>query len=96
MPNQPPFEGRFFETYDVGTKQFVLMWVDNMGLRAESKSSGWKGDTMSYEGEGRMGGQSMKSRDTFTKSGAAGMKHTWEMQVNGKWMPAGEETCTKK
>jgi hypothetical protein len=38
----------------------------------------------------------MKSRDTFTKTGPMAMKHTWEMEANGKWMPAGEETCTKK
>ncbi len=37
-----------------------------------------------------------KSRDTFTKSGAVAMKHVWEAQVNGKWMPLGEETCTKR
>jgi hypothetical protein len=24
------------------------------------------------------------------------MKHAWEMQLNGKWTPAGEETCRKK
>jgi hypothetical protein len=43
-----------------------------------------------------MGTQTMKVRDTFTKGGAGSMKHTWEMQVNGKWIPAGEETCSKK
>jgi len=96
MANMPPFEGRFHATYDTGMKQFVMLWVDNMGGRAESTSSGWKGDTLSYEGEGHMGGQTMKSRDTFTKSGPTSMKHAWEMQIDGKWMPAGEETCTKK
>lgn len=96
MPNQPPFEGRFHATYDSGMKQWVMLWVDNMGSWAQNMSSGWKGDTVVYEGEGHMGGQTMKSRDTFTKSGAASMKHTWEMQMNGKWMPVGEETCNKK
>lgn len=96
IPNMPPFEGRFHTTYDTGMKQFVMLWVDNMGGRAQSMSSGWKGDTMMYEGEGHMGGQTMKSRDTFTKNGPTAMKHTWEVQVDGKWMPAGEETCRKK
>lgn len=94
--NMPPFEGTFHMTYDTGLKQFVMLWVDNMGGWAQNMSSGWKGDTMIYEGEGHMGGQTMKGRDTFTKTGATAMKHTWEMQVNGKWTPAGEETCKKK
>lgn len=93
--NMPPFEGRFHVTYDAGMKQYVMLWVDNMGGWSQSTSTGWKGDVMVYEGEGHMGGQTMKSRDTFTKSGAASMKHSWEMQMDGKWMPAGEETCTK-
>jgi hypothetical protein len=96
MANMPPFEGRFHVTYDTGMKQFVMLWVDNMGVRAESTSSGWKGDILSYEGEGHVGGQTMKGRDTFTKSGPTSMKHAWEVQIDGKWMPAGEETCTKK
>lgn len=94
--NMPPFEGRFHATYDTGMKQFVMLWVDNMGGWAQNTSSGWKGDTMVYEGEGHMGGQTMKGRDTFTRSGTSTMKHTWEMQIQGKWMPVGEETCQKK
>ena len=90
------FEGRFHTTYDAAKKQFVMLWVDNMGAWAQNTSSGWKGDVMVFEGEGHMAGQTMKSRDTFTKSGAKSMKHTWEVEANGKWMPAGEETCTKK
>lgn len=96
MANQPPFEGRFHVTYDSGMKQFVMLWVDNMGGWAQSASPGWKADTMVYEGEGHMGGHTMKSRDTFTRSGAGSMKHVWAMQMDGKWVNAGEETCTKK
>ena len=92
----PPFEGIFHVTYDSGMKQFVMLWVDNMGGWAQNMSSGWKGDTIIYEGEGHMGGQTMKSRDTFTRKGPSSMRHTWEMETNGKWMPAGDENCTKK
>ncbi len=94
--NMPPFEGRVHMTYDPGLKQFVMLWVDNMGGWATNMSSGWKGDTIVYEGDGHMGGQTMKGRDTFVKSGANSMKHTWAMQIQGKWVNAGEETCTKK
>ena len=95
MPNMPPFEGKFHATYDSGMKQFVMLWVDNMGGWSQSMSGGWKGDVLVYEGETHMAGQTMKSRDTFTKSGTASMKHTWDMQADGKWAPVGEETCKK-
>lgn len=94
--NMPPFEGRFHATYDPGLKRFVMLWVDNMGGWAQNTSEGWKGDTMIYEGEGHMGGQTMKGRDTFVRSGPSTMKHTWAMQIDGKWVNAGEETCQKK
>ena len=96
MEKMPPFEGMFHTTYDPGAKQFVMLWVDNMGGWARSSTSGWQGEKMVYDGDTHMPGQKpTKSRDTFAKSGAA-MKHTMEMQLDGKWVPLGEETCTKK
>jgi hypothetical protein len=96
MANMPPFEGRFHVTWDSAAKQFLMIWVDNMGGWSQSRSSGWKGDTLVYEGDAHMGGQTMRSRDTFTRSGAGSMRHAWEAQINNKWMPLGEETCKKK
>jgi len=96
MAKQPPFEGRFSETYDPGLKQFVMLWVDNMGGWSQSTTSGWKGDILTYEGDSHMGPQTMRSRDTFTRSGAGEMKHVWEGSIKGKWMTLGEETCRKK
>lgn len=95
-PTMPPFEGRFQATYDAGMKQFVMLWVDNMGGWSQTAASGWKGDSLVYEGDSHMAGQTMKSRDTFTKTGATAMKHLWEAEMNGKWMTLGEETCNKK
>lgn len=95
MAGQPPFEGRFYVTYNPAAKQFAMMWVDNMGGWATNTSSGWKGDVMVYEGDSHMGPQTFRSRDTFTR-GAGTMKHAWEAQMNGKWVPLGEETCKKK
>jgi hypothetical protein len=94
--NMPPFEGRFIATYDAGAKKYLMTWVDNMGGRSETSSSGWKGDTLVYEGDSHMGPQTIKTRETFTKSGAGSMKHVSEAEMNGRWMPVGEETCTKK
>jgi hypothetical protein len=96
MSNMPPFEGMFHTTYDPGGKQFVMLWVDSMGGWARSTSSGWQGDKLVYEGDTYMPGMKpMKGRDTFTKSGGA-MQHSWEMQIDGKWMALGDETCSKK
>jgi hypothetical protein len=95
MPKMPPFEGRFHVTYNPAAKQFVMFWVDSMGGWAMNTSPGWKGDVMVYEGDSHMGAQSFRSRDTFTR-GAGTMKHAWEAQVGGKWMPIGEESCKKK
>lgn len=96
MANMPPFEGRFATTYDTAKKQFVMFWIDDMGAWSQSTSNGWKGDDMVYEGTMSMGGQSMKARDTFSKSGPTGMKHGSSVEMGGKWMPVFEENCTKK
>jgi hypothetical protein len=96
MKGMPPMEGRFHATYDPAAKQFVMLWVDNMGAWSQSTSSGWKGDTIVYEGESHMGAQKMRSRDTFTRSGPGSLKHSWELEIKGKWTALGEETCKKK
>lgn len=95
MPNQPPMEGMFHTTYDPAAKAFMMLWVDNTGVWARSTSKGWSGDTIVYEGEMQMGGQTMRGRDGFVKTGPAAMKHTMEMQLEGKWTPMGEELCHK-
>lgn len=89
-------EGRYYAIYDPAAKQYVMVWMDSMGGWARSTASGWKGDTMVYEGESHMGAESMKTRDSFTRNGAGAMKHTSEAQIGGKWMTVMEETCTKK
>jgi len=95
MANMPPFEGMFHTTYEPASKQYLMLWVDNMGAWSRSTSKGWEGDKMVYEGEMSMGGQKMMGRDTFVKDGEGTMKHSWEMQMDGKWTPMGDETCKK-
>lgn len=95
MPNMPPFEGMFHTTYDTAAKQYVMLWVDNMGAWSRSTSKGWDGDRIVYEGEMQMGDQKLMGRDTFAKGEAGSMKHSWEMQLEGKWTPMGEEVCRK-
>jgi Protein of unknown function (DUF1579) len=89
-------EGMFHMTYDPGAKQYVLLWVDNMGAYSQSTAAGWQGDKIVFNGNMSMGGKKMGTRDTFTKAtDGSWLKHDWEGQIDGKWMPLGSETCKK-
>ena len=88
-------EGMFHMTYEPATKQYVLLWVDNMGGYARSLSPGWQGDAIAFSGDSSMGGTMMKTRDTFTTSDSGTLKHDMEAQIDGKWVSTGTETCKK-
>jgi hypothetical protein len=94
-PGMPPFEGKFHTTWDPSAKSYVMFWVDSMGGWSRSTASGWEGDKIVYTGEGAMVGQKVVGRDTFTKGSDGSLRHTWEMQIDGKWTPVGDETCKK-
>lgn len=94
--NKPAMEGMFHMTYDGGAKEYVMLWVDNMGGYAKETSSGWDGDKMVFTGSSAMGGKQMPTRDTFVKSGKTSMKHDWEGQMDGStWAAMGSETCNR-
>lgn len=92
-PAMPSFQGQFHTTYDSGKKQYVMLWVDNMGGYSQEAAPGWDGDKLVYTGEGSMGGQKMQTRDTFVKAADGSFKRSGEMQVNGQWVSMGDETC---
>lgn len=94
-PGMPPFEGMFHMTWDPAAKHHVMFWVDNMGGWAQSAAPGWEGDKIVFAGDSYMGGKKSATRDTFVKAAGGAMKHSWEMQADGKWTPLGEETCRK-
>lgn len=95
MAGMPTMEGMFHMTWDPGAKQYVLLWVDNMGGWAQSTSKGWEGDTITFAGDSYMGGQKIPSRDTFTKAADGTLKHIAEMQMDGKMTLSMDETCRK-
>ena len=95
MAGTPPMEGMFHMTYDVGAKQYVMLWVDNMGAWAKSTAAGWEGDKIVFSGEVAMGGKMMMTRETFVKGADGSLKRDWEAQMDGKWTPMGNETCKK-
>jgi len=94
-PGMPPFEGMFHMTWDAAARQYVMLWVDNMGAWSQTRASGWTGDKMVFSGEGQMGDQKMAMRDTFTRKADGNLGHTGEMQVKGQWMKMMDETCRK-
>ena len=95
MAGMPAMEGMFHTTWDSATKQYVMLWVDNMGGWSQSRSTGWTGDTLVFTGEGQMGEHKVGMRDTFMRKGADTMTHVGEMQANGQWVKMMDETCRK-
>jgi hypothetical protein len=95
MGGMPAFEGMFHMTWDPAAKNFLMLFVDNMGGRSEARATGWAGEKIVFTGEGYMGADKMGMRDTFVKNADGSMAHIGEMQVNGQWMTGMEETCRK-
>jgi len=88
-------EGMFHMTYDPGTKQYLMLWVDNMGAYSQETSAGWEGDKIVFAGDMAMGGKKTPVRETFTKAADGSLTHGWEAQIEGKWTALGSETCKK-
>lgn len=91
----PPFEGMFHMTWDAAAKQYVMLWVDNMGGWSQERASGWEGDKLVFTGDMQMGTQKMRARDTFTRKADGGMAHMGEAEVGGQWVKMMDETCKK-
>ena len=91
-----PFTFSGFFGYDVEAKKFVVGGVDNMGGWAQGWSDGWNGDAIVFSGPWHTNGKTVNSRDTFRKLPDGGLWHMGEIEMDGKWMKIGEETCVKK
>ena len=61
MGGKPAMEGMFHMTYDPGPKEYVLLWVDNMGAYSKENSSGWEGDKIVFSDDNR---QLRETRDS--------------------------------
>lgn len=92
--NPMPVGVRGFFGYDAEIKKFVVGVVDNMGGYSTGASSGWNGDSITFEGPWHLGTQTVTARDTFTKDGNK-LTHVGEMMTDGKWVKYGQETCTR-
>ena len=85
-----------FWGWDEQTKKIISGSFDNMGTQMSQSSAGWNGNKMTFEGDMRAGGMTMKARDFFTKVSATELEHMAEVEMNGKWTKLDEETCKKK
>jgi len=92
--NPMPVGVRGFFGYDGEIQKFVVGGVDNMGGYNTGASDGWNGDSITFEGPWHLGTQTVKARDTFTKNGTK-LMHVGEMEMDGKWVKYGQETCTR-
>lgn len=95
MAGMPPFEGMFHMTWDPAAKQYLLLWVDNVGGWSEERASDGAGGKFVFTGTGYMGGNKMGSRDTFTRKADGTLSHIGELEVGGRWMKVMDETCRK-
>ena len=92
--NPKPYHAGVFFGYDSAKKTFVERCVDSLGGYCAQTSSGWKGDTLTFEGTGSGAGGDFGARDTFAKKGPDGLTHTGEMQgPDKKWVKTDEEAC---
>jgi hypothetical protein len=88
-----PIEGTFHQTWDAGSKQFLMIWVDNFGGWSQETSSGWDGNTIVFTGDGFGGGKKMGERDGFTTKSAGEFYHTMSFNTGSGWQSLGDETC---
>lgn len=93
--NPHPMVFRFLQGYDATAKAFTLDCFDAFGSHCHQTSAGWQGDKLVYTGQSTGSGPATPVRDTFSRTGAASLEHTGEMQMDGKWMAIDHETCTR-
>lgn len=92
--NPKPFHVQQYLNYDPEKKIFVAVAFDNMSTGfSPATSSGWKGDTLTFEYTESYEGKMVSLRDVFTRS-AAQKIHTGMMRnQKGDWVKTDEETC---
>ena len=90
--NPHSYKGTMHMNYDTTSKNFVTIWVDNLGSWAKQTSTGWEADKMVWLGDGTMAGKAVVARDTFTKK-TGEFEHLGELQIDGNWVVVQNEVC---
>ena len=91
------FNGQMYTTYDVPSKKWYRLMVDNWGGSETSWSTGMKDNKLVWEGEGRGSMGVWKARTTEEMKGPKEVNMTGEGSMdNGKtWMKMWEAACKK-
>lgn len=95
--NPKPFSVAQYIGYDAAKRQFVTVLFDNSGASyGTGVSSGWKGDTITFDETVSIDGKPGSFRDVFTNSASGMSSHTGMMHdEHGQWVKTDEETCHK-
>lgn len=95
--NPNPFEVVQYFGYDPTSKRYLTVMVGNgAGVHGMGFSSGWKGNSITFDETEWAGGKSHHSRETFTTGDSGLSAYTaWSRNKQGKWIKAYEEACHK-
>ncbi len=74
-----PFAGHGVMYWDPETKNYTGTWCDNLGPCATQGVGQWEGDNLVFNSEMKMGGQTSKMRQTYSKITADSFEFTIEM-----------------
>jgi hypothetical protein len=84
-----------FMGWDSEVKKFVLGGVCSDGCYSTEQSSGWEGEDLIFTGPNHMNGMTVTGRDEFRKISPNELRYTYQMEMNGKWQKAMQETCKR-
>ena len=90
-----PLSAAGFQGWDAEHKNFAMGGVCSDGCYSTENSPGWEGDAMIFTGPNHMGGMTMNGRDEFHKVSKSEFKYVYQIETNGSWQKAMEETCKK-
>jgi len=92
--NPSPFHVQQYFSYDPDKKMYVAVAFDNMDpVYSPATSSGWKGDTITFEYTASIEGKTVSLRDVFTHN-ATENSHTGMMRdKSGAWIKTDKESC---
>jgi hypothetical protein len=89
--NPTPGKLRAAFGYDPAGKKFVTIGIDNLGSHWIETADTVSADKVVFTGTYTLNGTDLSVRDTYSPTG-----HVGEIQSNGEWKKADEETCTKR
>jgi hypothetical protein len=82
--------------YNTEHKRYTYYGIDNAGMGGDPAYGAIEGDTWTWEGEGVMGGQTVKARYVMKVVSPDSYTWTWNLSVaGGEWMTLGEGTETR-